>query len=61
MEITVDRPLCTYTFTYTLTDARTSIVLDAGKVTAIDGNIAAGKIAKDLAAHLTKLRQPAAK
>lgn len=56
--ITVDRPLFTYTFTYTVTDLKTSVVLDTGKVTAIDGNTAAGKIAKDLVARWVKLRQP---
>jgi len=57
LAITVDRPLFTYTFTYAVTDARTSILLDTGKVTAIDGNAAAGKIAKELTRRLTALRQ----
>ena len=55
--ITIDRPLFTYTFTYAVTDAKTSVALDMGKVTAIDGNSAAGKIAKELIARLTALRQ----
>jgi len=55
--IAVDRPLFTYTFTYAVTDARTSVVADTGKVTAIDGNSAAGKIAKELVARWAKLRQ----
>ena len=57
LKITIDRPLFTYTFTYAVTDARTSIVLDSGKVTAIDGNSAAGKITKELMSRLTALRQ----
>jgi hypothetical protein len=56
LAITVDRPLFTYTFTYTITDSRTSVVLETGKVTAIDGNSAAGKIAKEMVARLTALR-----
>ena len=56
--ITVDRPLFTYTFTYTVADSKTSIVLDSGKVTAIDGNAAAGKIAKQLVTNWGKVRQP---
>jgi len=55
--ITVDRPLFTYTFTYAVTDASTSIVLDSGKVTAVDGNAAAGKIMHELLTRLRKLRQ----
>ena len=35
--ISIDRPLFTYTFTYSVIDSKTSIVLDSGKVTAIDG------------------------
>jgi hypothetical protein len=57
LAITIDRPLFTYTFTYAVTDAKTSVVLDAGKVTAIDGNTAAGKIAKELMTRLTSMRR----
>ena len=56
--ITVDRPLFTYTFTYSVTDSKTSILLDSGKVTAIDGGAAAGKIAKQLVTKWAKVRQP---
>ena len=56
--ITVDRPLFTYTFTYAVTDAKTSVVIDTGKITAVDGNSAAPKIAKDLVSRWVKLRQP---
>jgi hypothetical protein len=54
--IVVDRPLFTYTFTYSVTDSRTSRVLDSGKVTAIDGGAAAGKIAKQLVSKWAKAR-----
>lgn len=57
LAITIDRPLFTYTFTYAVTDSKTSLVLDTGKVTAIDGNSAAGKIAKELVTRLIALRQ----
>ena len=55
--IVVDRPLFTYTFTYAVTDTKTSVVVDNGKVTAIDGNAAAAKIAKQLVARWAKVRQ----
>jgi S1-C subfamily serine protease len=55
--ITVDRPLFTYTFTYSVTDSRTSRVLDSGKVTAIDGGAAAGQIAKQLVSKWAKGRR----
>jgi hypothetical protein len=54
--ITLDRPLFTYTFTYSVTDSKTSIVLNTGKVTAIDGVAAAGKIAKQLVNTWKKIR-----
>jgi hypothetical protein len=54
--ITIDRPLFTYDFTYSVTDAKTSIVLNSGKVTAIDGSSAAGKIAKKLTEEWTRVR-----
>ena len=57
--ITVDRPLFTYTFTYSVTDQRTSVVLDSGKVTAIDGGAAATRIAKQLVTKWQKVRSPA--
>lgn len=46
--IEIDRPLFTYVHTFVITDKRTSIVLGAGKVTAFDGTIASGGIAKDM-------------
>jgi hypothetical protein len=61
--ITVDRPLFTYTFTYSVTDPKTSRVLDSGKVIAIDGGVAAGGIAKQLVSKWAKLHrgEPATK
>ena len=55
--ITIDRPLFTYTFTYSVTDSKTSRVLESGKVTAIDGNAAAGRIAKQLVTRWVKERR----
>ncbi len=54
--INVDRPLFTYTFTYSVVDSRTSRVVDSGKVTAIDGGVAAAKIAKQLVGKWAKAR-----
>ena len=54
--VTIDRPLFTYDFTYSVTDRRTSIVLDAGKVTAVSGGAAAGPIAKKLVSKWTEVR-----
>ncbi|HEY1402546.1 MAG TPA: hypothetical protein VGB05_00315, partial [Pyrinomonadaceae bacterium] len=59
IKVEIDRPLFTYTFTYKLTDARTNIILATGKVTAWDGNAAAPKLAKRIAADIKKARQPA--
>ncbi|MCA2963836.1 MAG: hypothetical protein INH40_07990 [Acidobacteriaceae bacterium] len=56
LEIKIDRPLFTYTFTYSITDKRTSRLLDSGKVTAIDGNAAAGKLAKAILKRLQDAR-----
>jgi len=55
--ISIDRPSFTYTFTYSVTDSRTSVVLESGKVTAIDGNAASGKIAKQLVGEWLKVRK----
>jgi len=59
--VTVGRPLFTYDFTYSVSDARTSVVLATGKITAIDGPHAAQGIAKNLVRELERARalQPA--
>ena len=46
VDIDIDRPLFTYTFTYKITNRRNGIVLVTGKVTAFDGNDAAPKLAQ---------------
>lgn len=56
--VEIDRPLFSYTFTYKVTDARTSIILATGKVTAWDGNAAAPKLAQRIAEDIKKVRQP---
>jgi hypothetical protein len=56
--IEVDRPLFTYVHTYVMSDKRTSIVLDSGKVTAFDGTKASGPIAKNLIKTLSSAKQP---
>lgn len=57
--ITLDRPLFTYIHTFTISDKRTSIVLGAGKVTAFDGTIASGGLAKDIIRILESAHTPA--
>ena len=47
--IQIDRPLFTYVHTFVIVDKRTSLVLGTGKVTAFDGTIASGGLAKDIA------------
>lgn len=55
--IEVDRPLFTYVHTYVMSDKRTSIVLDSGKVTAFDGTKASGPIAKNLIKTFSSAKQ----
>lgn len=43
--IEIDRPFFTYTFTYVITNRSNGIVLATGKLTAIDGDVAAPKLA----------------
>ena len=54
--VNVDRPLFTYDFTFSLSDAQTGLVLATGKVTAIDGPHAAEGIAKKFVQELKKAR-----
>jgi hypothetical protein len=56
--IEIDRPLFTYTHTYVIVDKKTSIVLGAGKVTALDGTIASGGIAKDIVKIFAAVQNP---
>jgi hypothetical protein len=56
-ELLTEDPLRPDPALYAVTDSRTLIVLDRGKVTATDGRSAVGKIAKDVIARLATLRQ----
>ena len=60
LKIEIDRPLFTYVHTYVISDKRTSIVLSAGKVTAFDGTIASGRIAKEIVKTFSSVRLPQA-
>ncbi len=60
LEVAIDRPLFTYTFTYSLKDRRTSIVLATGKVTAWDGNAAASQLAERIVENIKAARTPPA-
>lgn len=59
--IEIDRPLFTYVHTFVIIDKKTSIVLDSGKITAFDGTIASGGMAKDIVKFFAAIRLPAAK
>ena len=56
--VEIDRPIFTYVHTFVISDKRTSIVLDAGKVTAFDGTIASRGIAKDMVKFFAAARIP---
>lgn len=56
VNIDIDRPLFTYTFTYKITDRATGIVLATGKVTAFDGNEAAPKLAEKIIEEMRNAR-----
>jgi hypothetical protein len=58
--IEIDRPLFTYIHTFVIVDKKTTIVLDSGKVTAIDGTVASDGIAKDIVKTFATARLPAA-
>ncbi len=60
LTIEVDRPLFTYVHTFVIVDKRTSIILGSGKVTAFDGTIASGGLAKDIVDIFKKQRLPTA-
>lgn len=59
--IEIDRPLFTYVHTFVITDKKTSIVLDSGKVTAFDGTIASSGLARDIVKFFATSRLPAEK
>jgi len=54
--IRLDRPLFTFDFVYTVTDARTRAVVMSGKVTAINDEAASGEIVKQLEARFASAR-----
>lgn len=54
--IDLDRPVFTYTFTYSVSSADSRVVVASGKVIAFDGNFAAPRIAKALLKRLRAAR-----
>jgi hypothetical protein len=56
--IEIDRPLFTYIHTFVIVDKKTSIILASGKVTAFDGTIASGGLAKDIVNVFSAARFP---
>jgi len=54
--IEVDRPLFTFTFTYKITDRNNGILLTSGKITAIDGDVAAPILAARIMEDIKKAR-----
>lgn len=54
--VEIDRPLFTFTFTYKIMDRVTGIMLATGKVTAVDGNAAAPKLAARIIEEMKKAR-----
>lgn len=58
--IEIDRPLFTYVHTFVIVDKKTSIVLGSGKVTAFDGTIASGGLAKNIVKIFVAARLPTA-
>jgi hypothetical protein len=54
--IDLDRPVFTYTFTFSVTNPETSVLVMSGKVTAFDGNFATPKIAGELIKRFRSVR-----
>lgn len=54
--IDLNRPVFTYTFTYSVSSADSRVVVMSGKVIAFDGSLAAPKIAKELMKSLHAVR-----
>ncbi len=57
--IAVDRLIFTHIHTYVISDKKTSIVLNSGRVTAFDGIVASGPMAEDIVKFLSAARLPA--
>jgi hypothetical protein len=56
IEVEVDRPLFTFTFTYKITDRKTGMLLATGKVNAWDSNAAAPMLAERIVDEIKKAR-----
>jgi len=54
--VVLDRPVFTYTFTYSVSSAETGMVVMTGKVIAFDGSLAAPKIAKEIVGKLQAVK-----
>jgi hypothetical protein len=54
----LNRPLFTFDFTYSVTHRQTSALVASGKVTALNGNVAAPRIAKELIKQIQSARPP---
>jgi hypothetical protein len=54
--IDLDRPVFTYTFTFSVSNPETSVLVTSGKVTAFDGNVAAPKIVSELLKRFHSVR-----
>ena len=54
--IDIDRPLFTFTFTYKITDRTNGVLLSSGKITAIDGNVAAPLLTSRIIEDIKKAR-----
>ena len=54
--VDLDRPVFTYTFTFSATNRETRVLVTSGKVKAFDGNFAAPKIAGELVKRLRAAR-----
>jgi hypothetical protein len=56
IDIEIDRPLFTFTFTYKITNRSNGILLATGKVNAFDGNAAAPMLAERIVEEIRKAR-----
>jgi len=56
IQIEIDRPLFTFTFTYKITNRSNGILLATGKVNAFDGNAAAPMLAERIVEEIRKAR-----
>jgi len=56
IQIEIDRPLFTWTFTYKITNRSNGILLATGKVNAFDGNAAAPMLAERIVEEIRKAR-----